>query len=136
MSSSVPPVPNYVYVMIRFNMAESVNSLVGKTLLYYYMETNDVFPIVGLVQSDETLMAEAIRHCGHLVNFRIEHNDRLYIAEVLDGLMDHESDKTSILINDLLYGRLKWIARHHTLALVVAVTDSVNEVVVAIDKLP
>ncbi len=50
---SVPPVPNYVYVVVRLNMAESVNSLVGTTLLCHYGDTNDIFPIGGLVQPGE-----------------------------------------------------------------------------------
>ena len=71
-------------------MAESVNSLVGTTLLYHYGETNDIFPIGGLVQPGKTLTASAIRHCRQLVNFRIEQNDRLYNVKVLDGFTDHE----------------------------------------------
>jgi hypothetical protein len=74
-------IPNYFYVVIRLKMAESVNSLIGTTLICHYGETNDVFPIGGLVQPGETLKAAAIRYCRHLVNFRIEQNDRLYIAK-------------------------------------------------------
>ena len=90
MASSLLPVPNYVYVVIRLKMAESINSLVGITLHCHYGETDDVFPIGGLVQSGETLTATSIQNCRHLVNFRIEQNDRLYMATVLDGFMDHE----------------------------------------------
>ena len=50
--------------------------------------------------------------------------------------MDHEPFKITILITDVLCGRLKWRARHHTPALVVAVTDRINEVVVALEQLP
>ena len=84
MVSSVPLVPNYIYVVIRLKVAESVNSLVGTTLLCHYGEKNDIFPIVGLVQPGETLTVATIRHCRHVVNFRIEQNDRLYIAKALD----------------------------------------------------
>jgi hypothetical protein len=38
--------------------------------------------------------------------------------------------------NGVLCGRLKWRSRHHTPALVVAVTDIINEVVVALEQLP
>ncbi len=93
MASSVPFVPNYVYVVFRLKMAESVNSLVGTTLLCHYGETNDIFSIGGLVQPSETSTTAAIRHCRHLVNFRIEPNDRLYIAKEFDGFMDHEPVK-------------------------------------------
>jgi hypothetical protein len=78
MASSIPPVPNYLYVAIRLKMAESVNSRVGTTLLCHYGETNDIFPIGGLVQLDEILTAATTRHCRHRVNFRIEQNDRIY----------------------------------------------------------
>jgi hypothetical protein len=50
--------------------------------------------------------------------------------------MDHEPFKISILIIDVLCGILKWRARHHTPALVAAVTDSTNEGVVALQQLP
>ena len=123
--------PNFAYIVIRLKMAERVNSLVGTTLLFHGGETNDIFPIGGLVQPIKTLTNETIRHCRHLVNFRIEQNDRLYIAQELDGFMDHEPVKITILITDVVCERLKWIARHHTPALVVAITDSINESVVA-----
>jgi hypothetical protein len=67
MASSVPLVPNYVYVAIRLKMLEDINSLVGTTLLCHYGETNDIVPIGGLVQPGETLTASTIRHCRHLV---------------------------------------------------------------------
>jgi len=89
----VPPVPNYVNVVIRFKMAKSGNNLVGSTLLCHYGETHDVFSIGGLVQPGENLAAAVVRHCRHLVNFRIEQNDRLYIAKEPDRFMDHEPIK-------------------------------------------
>ena len=136
MASSVPLVPNYVYVVIRLKMAESVNSLVGTTLLCHYGETNDVFPIGGLVQPGETLTVAAIRHCRHMVNFRIEQNDHLYTVTELDGFMDHEPFKIATFITDVLFGRLKWRARHHTPAFYIVVADNINEVVVALEQLP
>ena len=60
MASSVPLVPNYVYIVIRLKVAEGVNRLVGKTLLCHYGETNDIFPIGGLFQPSETLTTAAI----------------------------------------------------------------------------
>jgi hypothetical protein len=93
-------------------MAESVNSLVDTTLLCLYGETNDIFPIGGLVQLGKTLTTETIRHCRHLVNFRIKQKDRLYIAKELDVFMDHEPVKISILIVDVRCGGLKRRARY------------------------
>ena len=79
MASSVPPVNNYVYIVIRLKMVERVNSLVRTTLLCHYGETNDIFPSGGMVQPGETLTAATFRYCRHLVNFGIELNDRIYI---------------------------------------------------------
>ena len=50
--------------------------------------------------------------------------------------MDYEPATISILIIDVLCGKLMWRARHHTLALVVTVTDNINEVVVALEQPP
>jgi hypothetical protein len=69
MASSVPPVPNYVYVMIRLKLANGVNSLVGTSLVCDNGETNDVFLVAGLIQPGKTLMAGAIQHCMYLVIF-------------------------------------------------------------------
>ena len=67
----------------------------------------------------------------------MEQNDRLYIAKELDGFIDHETVKIYILLTDVLCGRRKWRARHHTPTLVVAVIDSINEgLVVALEQLP
>ncbi len=68
-----------------------------------------------------------------MVNFRIGQNDCLYIAKVLDEFI--EPAKISILITGVSCGKLKWRARHHTLALIVAVTDRIKEVVVALEHL-
>ena len=96
MASSVPMVPNYGYIVIRLKIGKSANSLVGTTLLCHYGETNNIFPIGGFVQPGETVTTASIRHCRHLVNFRMEQNDRLYIAKVLDGFMDRELVKITI----------------------------------------
>jgi len=107
MASSVPLVPNYVDVVIQLEMAESINSLVGSSLLFLYGETHDICSIGGLLQPGETLTDATIRHCGHLVNFCIEQNDRLYIAKELDGFMEQEPIKINIFITDALFIRLK-----------------------------
>ena len=88
-------------------MAESINSRVGTSLLCHYRGANDIFPIGGVVQPGETLTAATIRHCRHLVNFRIEHNDRLYIATKSNECMDHEPIKITICITNVLCGRLR-----------------------------
>ena len=58
--------------------------------------------------------------------FALSKKIRLYIAKVLDAFMDHEPVKISIYITNVLRGRLKWRARHHTPALAVVVTGNIN----------
>ena len=50
--------------------------------------------------------------------------------------MDHEPIKIIVLIIDIICSELKWSARHHTPAMVVAGTDSLNEVIVELEQLP
>jgi hypothetical protein len=50
--------------------------------------------------------------------------------------MEHELIKTTLIITNVIFNRLKWRARHHTPALAVAVTDSIKEDVVALEHLP
>ena len=50
--------------------------------------------------------------------------------------MDHEPIKITIFITNVIFNGLKWRARHQTPALTVAVTDNINEVVVALEQLP
>ena len=50
--------------------------------------------------------------------------------------MDHEPIKITMFITDVLFNKYKWRDRHHNTALAVAVTDSINEAVVALEQLP
>ena len=90
MNFVVPPIPNYVYILIRLKMSGKINGIVQGTLLCHYGETNDAFLVGGLVQPPETLTACDIRLCCHLLNFRLAQNDRLYLVKTMDGFMDHE----------------------------------------------
>ena len=58
-------------------MSNKNNAIAQGTLLCHYGETNDAFLVGGLVQPSETLMASAIRHCRHVIIFRLAHNNRL-----------------------------------------------------------
>ena len=96
MASKIPPVPNYVYIVIRIKMPKGLGGIIGGVLFCHRGETNDVFLIGGLVYSDETLMASAIGHCRHLVNFRFTQNNCSYLAKALNGFMNHEYIKITI----------------------------------------
>jgi len=59
-----------------------------------------------------------------------------YIYQRLGWIYGSRTSKIKIFIIDDLCGRLKWRSRHHTPALIVAVTDSISEDVVALEQLP
>jgi hypothetical protein len=75
MAFSVPPMPNYVYVIIRVRVSQSDNYILGGPLCHHGV-SEDFFPIDGLVEPNETLMGSAIRRCRHLVNYCGRPNDR------------------------------------------------------------
>jgi len=57
-------------------MSDKVNGVVNGILLCHYGETNYACLVGGLVQPSKTLVVDVIRHCRHLVNFRLAQNDR------------------------------------------------------------
>ncbi len=67
---------NYVFVIIRLKMSQNINALSGGLLCHHGI-TDDVYPIGGLVEPDETLIASTIRHCRHLVIYCVKLDDRL-----------------------------------------------------------
>jgi hypothetical protein len=62
MDFSVPPISNYVYVLIRLKRSDKINDIVQGTLRRHYGGTNDASLVGDLVQPSKTLMAGAIRH--------------------------------------------------------------------------
>ena len=103
---------NHVYVVIRIKMSENINGLTGN-MFCHYGETDDVFLIGGWVEPHETLMASAIRHCRRMVNYRLKSCHRLYLAQLINGLVVHEPVKISIYDMDVLFKDLRWRTRHH-----------------------
>ena len=58
-------------------------------------------------------LASAIRQCRHLVDFCFFHNERVCLAKVLNGLMDHDPIKISIYVINIRFSKCTWRARHH-----------------------
>jgi hypothetical protein len=83
-------------------MSERINGIAG-SFFCHYDETDDVFLIGGLVEPNKTLMASAIRYCRRLVDFHLRPNHRLYLAKVINGLVNHEPVNISIYDVDVLY---------------------------------
>ncbi len=89
MASSSPSMPTYVYVIMRLRVSPTADPVSGG-LLCHNGVSDDVYPIGGLVEPDDTLIGRDICHCRHLVNHCVKPNDRLYLTKVLGGFMNHE----------------------------------------------
>jgi hypothetical protein len=87
-------------------MSENINGLTG-SLFCHYGETEEAFLIGGVVERNETLMASDIRHCRRLVDFRLKPSHRLYLAKVINCLVDHKPVKIFIYVVDVLYKGLR-----------------------------
>jgi hypothetical protein len=98
---TVPPEPNYVYILNRLKMSKEPYGPFGSGLFCYYGETNYVFLIGVLADTCETLMVSVIRHYRHLVIFKFTQNNRLYLTKVIDGFMNHEPIQTLFFVIDI-----------------------------------
>ncbi len=81
-----------------------------------------------LVEPNETLMSSAIRYCRHLVNYRVRPNDRLYLANVLNGFMNHEPVTIYIYVTNVLERDLRWRNRHNTLAMAIQCVEHMDKI--------
>ncbi len=82
-------------------MSQSTNAF-SRGLVCHHGISDNVYPIGGLVEPEETLMTNAIRHCRHLLNYFVKPNDRLYLTKVLSGFMNNEPVKISFYVTDVL----------------------------------
>jgi hypothetical protein len=69
MATTMPSMPNNVFFIIRLKMSQNINAS-SCGLVCHHGISDDVYPIGGLVEPDEILMASAIRHCRHLAIWR------------------------------------------------------------------
>ena len=119
---------NPVCVIIRLKMSESMNGLSSGSLFCHYGETGDAFLIGGAVKPNETLMASVIRQYRRMVDFLLKPNKRLYLANVINGLIDHEPVKISIFFLDVIFNDFCWRARHHTPRMATLTTYHLNDI--------
>ena len=80
------------------------NSLNSSALLCCYGDTNDVFPIGGLVDIGETPIAAGSRHYRQLINFVLKLHDHLCLFRILKGLKDLMPSRISLYILDVKAG--------------------------------
>jgi len=116
-------------------MSKNINGLAG-SIFCHYGKTDDVFLIGGLVEPNASLIESAIRHCRRLVDFRLKPSHRLYLAKVINGLVDHEPVKISIYVVDVLCKDLRWRTRHHTPRMATLSVDNLNDIVASYEGQP
>jgi hypothetical protein len=97
MVSPIPPILQHVYVIMRLQISENSISI-ARSVFCHYGDTDDIFLIGGLARQGETITTSTIRQFRHLVNFLCSQNVRLYLAKVLNGLMDHEPIKYRFML--------------------------------------
>jgi len=88
MASTVPLLLEHAYVLLRKKMNTQHHSLTSSAILCRHGDTNDVFPIGGLVDIGETPIAAGSRYYRQLINFVLKPHDRLCLFRVLKGLKD------------------------------------------------
>ena len=101
MASTYPLVREYAYVVPRLKMGMHQKSLTSSAILWLYGDTNDVFPIGGLVDISETSIAAASRYCRQLIIFVVKPHDHLCLFQVLKGLNDIMLVRFSMYILDV-----------------------------------
>jgi hypothetical protein len=103
MSSTVPSIRDYVYIICRLKFTEDIKSLAPSSLFCHYGETNDVFPIGGLVDIDETPIAAILRHLRELACFRLANGFPMFPCSIIDGYKDHEPNKIRLYVTNVLW---------------------------------
>jgi uncharacterized membrane protein len=77
MASTVPLVREYTFIVRRFKMGIKQNLVTCYVIICRYGNTNDVFPIGGLVYIGEMPIAAGSHYCCQLINFLLKPRERL-----------------------------------------------------------
>jgi hypothetical protein len=85
MASTIPLVPEYVYVIVRLKMSVEDHSCTPAVMVCHYGDTKDVLRVGGLVLPNETLVACALQPCIRLAWLHISIHKRIYLHHVCDG---------------------------------------------------
>jgi hypothetical protein len=116
-SSTVPSVRDYVYIICRLKFTEDIKSLAPSSLFCHYGDTNDVFPIGGLVDIDETPIVAILRYLRELTGFRLARNFPMFLCNVISGYKEHESIKINLYVTDMLWDHCLYHNSYHALSL-------------------
>ena len=117
MASAVPSAHDYVYIIVRLKFTEDIKSLFPNSLLCHYGDSNDVFPIRGLVGIGETPIAIVLRYLRELLGFRLARNFPIFICNVISGYKEHDPFNISLCVTGVLWDHLKLRNNYHALTL-------------------
>jgi hypothetical protein len=82
-------------------MGMEQNSLTSSVILCRYGDTDDVFPIGGLVDIGETPIAAGSRYCRQQINFVFKSPDQLCLFKVIDSVIDLNPIRINMFILDV-----------------------------------
>jgi len=106
-----------LFIIVRLKFTEDIKSLAPSSLFYHYGNSNDVFPIGGLVGIGETPIATMLRYLRELAGFRVARNFPMFLYNVTSGYKEHEPIKIRLCVTDVLWDHLKYHNTYHTLTL-------------------
>ena len=107
-ASTVPFVRDYVYIVCILKFMADVKSLALRSLSCHYGDTNDVFPIGGLVDIGETPIAVILQYLRELAGFRLANGFPMFPCNVIDGYKDPEPIKIRLYVTDVLWDHCRY----------------------------
>ena len=86
---------------------EDIKSLSPSSVFCHYGDSNDVFPIGGLVGIGETSIASILQYLRELAGFRLARNIPMFFCNVISGYKEHETIKIRLFVKYILWDHLK-----------------------------
>ncbi len=117
MASKITFVRGYAFIIVRLKFTEDIKSLAPNSLFCHYGDTNDVFPIGGIVDIGETPIAAILRYLRKLAGFRLACNSPMFLCNAIAGYKEHKTIKINLFVIDVLWDHLKYRNNYHALTL-------------------
>ena len=116
-ASTVPSVRDYVYIVCRLKFTADIKSLAPSYMFCHYGDTNDVFPIGGLVDIGETPIAAILRYLRELAGFRLANGCPMFPCNIIDGYKDHEPIKIRLYVTDVFWDHCRYRKSYNALSM-------------------
>jgi len=116
-ASTIPYVRDYVYIICRLTFTTDIKYLPPSSLFCHYGDTNDEFPIGGLVDIGETPIAAILRYFRELAGFRLANCFPMFPCNVIDGYKDHEPIKIRLCVIHVLWDHCRYRNSYNALSM-------------------